>query len=211
VTIANTTPSAVRSRRPYRLGIDAHTEFVAVLVSEMSAAVASLQAAAGTGRPDTEATEGTDGTDRLDTSAIDRSVEDVRRLVRLLEIIDVPGEVRYLEPVNFPDAIREAAKSLAFDLDVRGVAGPERFLCDPESFQLGAELVLSAFAGGGGTVKLGIPNDRIVQVEGPLDFTDERRMWQLRCGRRVLEGENCRIRLYRVPGGYRLEIRALEP
>jgi hypothetical protein len=205
MTIMNTTPSAVRSRRPYRLGIDAHTEFVAVLVSELDAAVACLQAAAGTAGP------AADGVDRVDASAIDRSVEDVRRLVRLLDIIDGPGEVRYLERLNLPDAICEAAKSLALDLDVRGAAGPERFLCEPEAFQLGAELVLSAFAGGGGTVKLGIPNDRIVHVEGPFDFTDERRMWQLRCGRRVLEGENCRIRLCRVADGYRLEIRALEP
>ena len=203
MTITNTTPPAVRSRRPYRLGIDAHTEFVAVLVSELDAAVASLQAAAGTAGP-------ADGVDRFDASAIDRSVEEVRRLVRLLDVIDGPGEVRYLERLNLPDAICEAAKSLDLDLDVRGAAGPERFLCDPESFQLGAELVLSAFAGGGEKVKLGIPNDRVVHVEGPFDFTDERRMWQLRCGRRVLEGENCRIRLHRVAEGYRLEIRALE-
>lgn len=205
MTITTTPQSAVRSRRPYRLGIDAHTEFVAVLVSELDGAVASLQAAAGTAKPTT------DGVDRFDASAIDQSVEDVRRLVRLLDIIDGPGEVRYLEPLSFPEAVREAAVGLALDLDVRGTAGPEHFMCDPESFRLGAELVLSAFAGGGGRVKLGIPNDRTVHVEGPLDFTDERRMWQLRCGRRVLEGENCRIRLYRVPGGYRLEIRALEP
>lgn len=204
MTITNSTPSAVRSRRPYRLGIDAHTEFVAVLVSELDAAVASLQDAAGTARPAGGAVD-------FDVSAIDRSVEDVRRLVRLLDFIDGPGEVRDLEPLNLPDAILEAATGLALDLDVRGAAGPDRFLCDPESFRLGAELVLSAFAGGGGRVKLEIPHDRIVHVEGPLDFTDERRMWQLRCGRRVLEGENCRIRLQRVPGGYRLEIRALEP
>jgi hypothetical protein len=206
MTITNSTPSAVRSRRPYRLGIDAHTEFVAVLVSELDAAVTSLQDAAGTARP---ATRG--AAHRFDASAIDQSVEDVRRLVRLLDFIDGPGEVRHLEPLNLPDAIRAAARGLALDLDVRGAAGADRFLCDPESFRLGAELVLSAFAGGGGRVKLEIPNDRIVHVEGPLKFTDERRMWQLRCGRRVLEGENCRIRLCRVTGGYRLEIRALDP
>ena len=60
-------------------------------------------------------------------------------------------------------------------------------------------------------MRLGIPSDRIVHVEGALDFTDERRVWQLRCGRRVLEGENCRVRLMRVADGYRLEIRALDP
>jgi hypothetical protein len=205
MTLTTSTPPAVRSRRPYRLGIDAHTEFVAVLVSEMDAAVASLQAAAGTAKPTT------DGLDLFDATAIDRSVEDVRRLVRLLDIIDGPAEVRDLEPLNLPDAICGAAMGLDLDLDVRGAAGPDRFLCDPEAFRLGAELILSAFTGNGGRVKLGIPTDRIVHVEGALSLSDERRGWQLRCGRRVLEGEGCRVRLLRVPDGYRLEIRALEP
>jgi hypothetical protein len=205
MTLTTSTPPAVRSRRPYRLGIDAHTEFVAVLVSEMDAAVASLQAAAGTAKPIP------DGLDLFDPTAIDRSVEDVRRLVRLLDIIDGPAEVRDLEPLNLPDAICEAAKDLDLDLDVRGAAGTERFLCDPEAFRLGAQLILSAFAGDGGRVKLGIPTDRIVHVEGALNLSDERRGWQLRCGRRVLEGEGCRVRLLRVPDGYRLEIRAFEP
>lgn len=205
MTITNTPPSAVRSRRPYRLGIDAHTEFVSVLVSELDAAVASLQAAAAAARPTTE------DVDPFDPSPIDRSVRDVRRLVRLLDVIDGPADVGGLELLNLPDAICQAAKGLDVDLDVRGAAGPERFLCGAESFQLGAELVLSAFAGDGGTVTLAIPNDRVVHVEGALDFTDQRRVWQLRCGRRVLEGQNCRVRLMRVPDGYRLEIRAVEP
>jgi len=201
-----TTPRPVRSRRPHRLGIDAHTEFVAVLVSELDAAVASLTAAAGTaGAP------AADGVDIFDASALDRSVGDVRRLVRLLDTIDGPGDDRYVQPVSLPDAMCEAAKGLDLDVAVRGAAGPDRFLGDPEAVLLGAELVLSAFAGDGKAVQLGIPNDRVVHVEGELDFDDERRLWQLRCGRRVLEGENCRVRLMRVPGGYRLEIRALEP
>ena len=206
MTITTTTPSPVRSRRPYRLGIDAHTDFVAVLVSELDAAVASLKAAAVTAKPTTDA-----DVELFDPSAIDRSVDDVRRLVRLLDVIDGPGEVRQLQPLNLPDAICEAAKGLDLDLEVRGAAGADRFLCDPESFRLGAELILSAFAGECGTVRLGIPSDRLVHVEGALDFTDERRVWQLRCGRRVLEGENCRVRLMRVADGYRLEIRALDP
>jgi hypothetical protein len=116
MTMTTTTPPAVRTRRPYRLGIDAHTEFVAVLVSELDAAVASLHAAAGTARP------AAGEVDLFDPSAIDRSVTD-----------------------------------------------------------------------------------------GALDAADDRRAWQLRCGRRVLEGQGCRVRLLRVPDGYRLEIRAFEP
>ena len=186
-----TTLGAVRSRRPYRLGIDAHTEFVAVLVSELDAAVSSLRAA-------------------TDPSSLDRFVGEVSRLVRLLEIIDGPAEERCLEPLSLSDVLCEAAKGLDLDVVVRGVTGTERFLWDHESIRLGAELVLAAFAGDGGTVQLGFPSDQVAHVEGALDLSDERRVWQLRCGRRVLEGENCRVRLVRVPGGYRLEIRAFE-
>jgi len=200
-----TTTPPVRIRRPYRLGIDAHTEFVSVLVSELDAAVASLQAAAMTVR-----TLPGDEVELFEPSSVDRSVGDVRRLVRLLEIIDGPAEERYLQPLSLPDAFCQAAKGLDLDIVVRGKAGPDRFLCDPEALELGAELVLSAFAGDGKSVQLGIPNDRILHVEGGLDLSDERRVWQLRCGRRVLEGENCRVRLVRVPVGYRLEVRALE-
>ena len=176
-----------------------------MLVSELDAAVASLHAATGVAGP------AAGDVDLFDPSAIDRSVTDVRRLVRLLDIIDGPGEVRHLEPLNLPDAICQAAKGLDLDLDVRGAAGPERFRCEPESFRLGAEFVLSAFAGAGGTVTLAIPCDLVVHVEGALDAADDRRAWQLRCGRRVLEGQGCRVRLLRVPDGYRLEIRAFEP
>jgi len=130
--------------------------------------------------------------------------------VRLLEVIDGPGKAGHLELVSLPDAFCGAAKGLDLDVAVRGVAGPERFQCDPATLQLGAELVLSAFAGDGQTVQLGIPNARVLHVEGKLDLSDERRVWQLRCGRRVLEGENCRVRLARVPVGYRLEVRAFE-
>jgi hypothetical protein len=174
-----TTARATRSRRPYRLGIDAHTEFVAMLVSELDA-------------------------------ALDRSADDVRRLIRLLDIIDGPGEERYLEPRRLSDVLCQAAESLELDVAVRGTPGTDRFLCDPQSILLGAELVLSAFAGDGGPVQLGFPAAGIAHVEGALDLTDERRVWQLRCGRRVLEGENCRVRLVRVVGGYRLEIRVIE-
>jgi len=190
-----TTTPPVRSRRPYRLGIDAHTEFVAMLVSELDAAVASLRAAAESRTP----------------ADVDRSVAEVSRLIRLLDIIDGPGEARYLQRLSLPDVLSRAAKGMDLDIAVRGTPESAPFLCDPESLQLGAELVLSAFAGDGGTVQLGFPNDRVAHVEGALDFTDERRVWQLRCGRRVLEGENCRVRLVRVPAGYRLEIRAFEP
>ena len=202
-----TTAPATRSRRPHRLGIDAHTDFVAVLVSELDAAVSSLLTATSHLTEDATA----DDVGLLDPSPLDRSVADVRRLVRLLDTIDGPGQDRRLQPLSLPDTFAQAAKDLEVEIAVRGTAGPGRFLGDAESVRLGAELVLTAFAGGEGPMQLGIADDRLLVIEGALDFTDERRIWQLRCGRRVLEGENCRVRLVRLPGAYRLEIRALEP
>jgi hypothetical protein len=73
------------------------------------------------------------------------------------------------------------------------------------------ELVLLAFTTEGSPVTVGVPNDRLVVIGGAFDVSDERPAWWLRCGRRVLEGENCRVRLISGRGGYRLEIRALGP
>jgi hypothetical protein len=206
-TTTTTTSPPARSRRPRRLGIDAHTEFVGTLVSELDSAVTRLRAAA---QSLTEKPAQGD-VDLGDTSGLDGPSNDVLRLVRLLDVIDGPGGPRHLEPVSLPDALAQAAKALDIDLSVRGVAGRGRFLGDAESIRLGAELVLSAFAADDAPVVVGIPNDRLVVIEGAFDLSDERRVWQLRCGRRVLEGENCRVRLIGGKNGYRLEIRALEP
>ena len=202
-TLTTRPPARARGRRPHRLGIDSHTQFVAGLVSELDAAVVSLRAAAG------QVSQG--DVDPSDPSRIERSVGEVNRLVRLLDTIDGPGENRRLEPLCLPDVIRQAAKDLDLGIAVRGGVTREYFYGDRESVHLGVELVLAAFAGDDGPVQVGITHDRLVVLEGALDLADERRVWQLRCGRRVLEGENCRVRLVRVPGGYRLEIRAFEP
>jgi hypothetical protein len=205
-TTTKTTSPPIRSRRPRRLGIDAHTEFVGTLVSELDSAVTRLRAAAQSLSERPAESE----LDLGDTTALDGPSNDILRLVRLLDIIDGPGGRRHLEPVSLADLLARAAKALDLEVSVRGVAGPGRFLGDAESLRLGAELIMSAFAGDAPVV-VGIPNDRLVVIEGGFDLADERRVWQLRCGRRVLEGEHCRVRLIGGRGGYRLEIRALEP
>jgi len=202
-----TTPPPARTRRPRRLGIDAHTEFVGTLVTELDSAVARLQAAARR-RPETGA-EG--DVELFDPFDIDRPAGEVLRLVRLLEAIDGPGDHRRMQLVSFPEILEQAAKSVDVAISVRGRATQERFLADSETMLLGLELVLVAFATDSSPVAVGLPNDRVVLIDGPFDLTDERRAWHLRCGRRVLEGENCRVRLVGGRGGYRLEIRALEP
>ena len=187
-----TTSPAARHRRPRRLGIEAHTEFVETLVSELDSAVAELRAA-------------------IDPAPLDRSADDLLRLVRLLEAIDGPGGQRHLELVSLPEALLQAAEGLDLGLAVRGGSGAGRFLADPEAIRLGAELVLLALAGGDEPVQVGFVNDHLVVLEGAFDLADERQVWRLRSGRRVLEGENCRVRLVGGKSGYRLEIRAFEP
>lgn len=204
---ATTTPTPTRVRRSRRLGIDAHTEFVATLVAELDSATARMRAAA-----DRLVAPVPEGEVRLlDPVDLDRPAEDLRRLVRLLEAIDGPAERRHLRLVSLPDLVRQAANSLDVELAERGESGRGRFLGDLPSLLLGMELVLLAFAAEGIPVTVGVPDDRLVVIGGAFDLSDERRAWRLRCGRRVLEGENCRVRLIGGRGGYRLEIRALEP
>jgi hypothetical protein len=202
-----TTPPPVRSRRPRRLGIEAHTEFVGTLVSELDTAVASLRVAARELAEQPAQSE----VELLELSNLDRSAGDVLRLVRLLEAIDGPAEPRRRRPMSLSDTLAQAAEGLGLDLAVRGAAGRGQFMGDAESVRLGAELVLLALAGDDRRLQVGIANDRLVMLEGAFDPADERKAWQLRCGRRVLEGENCWVRLISGRDGYRLEIRALEP
>jgi len=202
-----TTSPPARHRRPRRLGIEAHTEFVATLVSELDAAVAGLRAAA---RSLTDPPAGTE-VDLVDPATVERSAGDLLRLVRLLEAIDGPADHRHLELVSLPEALLQAADGLKLDLAVRGACGPGRFLGDPEAIRLGAELILLAFADADASVEMGIAHERLVVIEGAFDLADELRVWRLRSGRRVLEGENCRVRLVGGRDGYRLEVRVLEP
>ena len=71
------------------------------------------------------------------------------------------------------------------------------------------ELVLLALAGDGkaGPVQVRITGDRFVALDGTMDLGDSRRTWQLRSGRRVLEGEGFRVRLMGSATRYRVELR----
>jgi hypothetical protein len=204
---ATTTSSPNPIRRSRRLGIDAHTEFVGALVSELDSAVARMRAAAGRLKAPVA-----DGEVRLvDPADIERPVEDLRRLVRLLEAIDGPADRRRLQLLSLPEVLERAAKTLNVQLSVRGENGRRRFLGDQASLLLGMELVLMAFTTHASGVTVGVPADRLIVIGGAFDLSDERQAWWLRCGRRVLEKENCRVRLISGRGGYRLEIRSLEP
>src|SRR5581483_9350215 len=82
-----TAPAPVRGRRPRRLCIDAHTEFVATLVAELQSSVARLQ---------TASRRLVDGNE---IDGVDRETRDIARLVGLLDAIDGPPSRRHLEPV----------------------------------------------------------------------------------------------------------------
>jgi hypothetical protein len=189
-TTTFTAPVPIRGRRSRRLCIDAHTDFVATLVTELKSSVARLRAAAG--RPED----------------IGRETSDIARLVGLLDAIDGPGDSRHLAPISLPGAVLTAAGRLGLSVAVTGQAGPELFVADRACVGTALELLLLALAGEGGSVEVGIAGDRAVTVAGTMDLSDERRSWQLRSGRRVLEGEGLRLRLTGGGSRYSVELTA---
>src|SRR6266513_3149199 len=190
MTVAMPYPT-LPTRRPRRLGIEAHTEFVATLIAELRSSVTSLKA------------------DPLGGADFDRRAGDVVRLVRLLDAIDGPWSPGRLQPISLPFAVVEAVKDLGLPATVSGQWGEEQFVGIPEAVQTGIELLLLALSAGEAPVSVRIGDDRTVVIDGTMDLADPRRNWQLRCARRVLEGERCRVRLNPVGGGFRVELRVL--
>lgn len=201
--------AATPGRRSRRLCIDAHTDFVETLVAELQSSVARLQAASrrlvdGAGdRPDSRAVPDVAG-----LSGLDREAKDIARLVGLLDAIDGPRNQRRLVPLSLPETITEAAAALDVAVEVAGRIGDELFVADAACVRTGVELLLQALAGDGsaGPVLIRIGGDREVVLEGTMDLADPRRSWQLRCGRRVLEGEDVRVRLSHLPGRYHVAL-----
>jgi hypothetical protein len=198
------TSASVRGRR--RLCIDAHTDFVTTLVEELQTSVARLQALSGSL---VAAAAGTGDVVAADLPGLDRQARDIARLVGLLDAIDGPAAHRRLGPLSLTETILESAGPLDVKVEVSGRAGGELFVADHGRVRMALELVLLALAGDGksGPVQLRISGDRLVALDGTMDLTDPRRSWQLRSGRRVLEGEGFRVRLMGSPTRYRVELR----
>ena len=194
-----TTPEPVRPRRPRRLCIDAHSEFVATLVAELQSSVARLQSAS---RRLLDGAAGDSGV------GLDRETKDIARLVDLLDAIDGPGTQRRLAPLSLAETIAAAARGVDVAVAMSGRAGDELFVADGASVRTALELLLLALAGDGtdGPVRIRIHTDREVALEGTMDLSDPRRSWQLRSGRRVLEGEGFRVRLPAGDPRYRVEL-----
>jgi hypothetical protein len=183
MTIALTSPEAAAtpafSRRSRRICIDAHTEFVATLVTEMQNSVGRLQTAAP------------------GTAEFEREMKDIARLVDLLAAVDGPAGGRRLSPLNLASLINDAAHDLAVALEWSGDGGEDLFLADAIATRTAIELLLLALAGDGssGPVAARTVDGYSVVLEGTMDLTDLRRCWQLRSGRRVVEGEGFRVSL----------------
>ncbi len=196
-------PAPVRGRRPRRLCIDAHTEFVATLVAELQASVARLQSASR---------RLVDGDDDADDAAgaagLDREARDIARLVELLDAIDGPASRRHLAPVSLPQAVVTAARESGVAVEVSGGAGDEHFVADGACVRTALELLLLALSGDGtlGPVRVENTGGRKVTLEGTMDLGDPRRTWQLRSGRRVADGEGIHVRLLEAGVRYRVEL-----
>jgi hypothetical protein len=201
-----TAPASAPGRGRRRLCIEAHTEFVATLVEELQSSVTRLQALSG-GLVRAASGGGDDAA--VDLPGLDRQARDIARLVGLLDAIDGPATNRRLSPISLTGTIVEAARALDLPVVLSGQAGTELFVADGPRVRTALELVLLALAGDGksGPVQVGITGDRFVSLDGTMDLGDARRTWQLRSGRRVLEGEGFRVRLMGSATRYRVELR----
>ena len=179
------------TRRSRRICIEAHTEFVATLVTEMQTSVERLQAA------------------KPGSGGFERQMKDMARLVELLDAVDGPAEGRRLSPLNLAATISDAARNLDLSVDWSGAAGEELFLADGPAVRTAIELVLLALSGDGrgDPVEARIVDDYTVVLSGTMDLADPRRCWQLRSGRRVVEAEGFRVSLATTGGGYQVKLR----
>jgi hypothetical protein len=179
------------TKRSRRICIEAHTEFVATLVTEMQSSVQRLQAATPGG------------------NEFERQMKDIARLVELLDAVDGPAEGRRLSPLNLAGTIADAARNVDVAVNWSGEAGDELFLADRAAVRTAIELVLLALSadGAGPHVEARIVDDYTVGLFGTMDLTDPRRCWQLRSGRRVVEAEGFRVSLGTGGGGYQVTLR----
>jgi len=192
--VSTPTPRPAQGRRSRRICIEAHTEFVETLVTELQSSVARLQTASrrlvdGVGLP-----------------GLEQETKAIARLVGLLDAIDGPGNGRRLGGVSLPESILAAGADLDIPLVVSGQWGQELFLAEASCLRTALELLLLALSGNGRGDPIGVTvnGDREVTLEGTMDLGDSRRSWQFRYGRRVLEGEGVRVGLAQSRERYRV-------
>jgi len=191
-----------------RLSTGAHAEFVGALVREFRASLASLQGASDLlvrRRHDLDEDVVAD----LGT-VIDRQGARVAWLVRLLEAVDGDGATRRVETVNGPTVARQAAAACGLPLHIGPGADRDRdvFPGDPERVRLGLEILFQAMAPPAAAAAAGLGAGGVVTVVAPvLDLDEPQRRFALRAAFRVLDTEGCPLRVRRVGGETRAEVR----
>lgn len=191
-----------------RLTTGSHAEFVGALVHEFRGALASLKGASELlARRRTDLDEAVLG----DLSVvIDRQAARVAWLVRLLEAVDGDGSSRRVEPVHGATVARQAAA--ATDVVLHVAEGAERdgdvFTGDPERVRLGLEILFEALCSPAGVPAASMPSIGCVIVVAPaLNLDEQQRRFALRSAFRVLDMENCQLRVRTVGDETRAEVR----
>ena len=118
-----------------------------------------------------------------------------------------PGGSR---PSTARTAARQAAAACELRLDI--AAGADRdsdaFPGDPERVRLGLEILFQAMASPAGAVGVGLAPGGILTVVAPvLDLDEPQRRFALRAAFRVLDTESCPLRVRRLGGETRAEVR----
>jgi hypothetical protein len=191
-----------------RLSTGAHADFVGALVREFRGSLASLQGASELlvrRRHDLDDAVMAD----LGT-VVARQAARVAWLVRVLEAVDGDGATRRVETVHGPTVARQAAGACGLSLDV--ARGADRdgdvFPGDPERVRLGLEILFEALASPAGAVGVGLAAGGVLTAVAPvLDLEEPQRRFALRAAFRVLDTEGCALRVRRLGGETRAEVR----
>lgn len=182
---------AVPTRGHRRPTVSSQREFVVPLVDELQSSIASLRDAAG------RAEDGLDG-------AI-RQVERMAWLVDILGAISADVRERPHVSVDLRAAVRDAAAGAGLHVSV-DVPGNTRFLADPDRLRIALKLLMGAAAGAEpASARMFVPGLLVVEAPNSM-LEDERRCWEVRTARRLLEAEGCQFRLRASKTGVRIDV-----
>ncbi len=190
-----------------RLSTGAHAEFVGALVREFRASLASLQGASELlvrRRHDLDEAVVADL-----GSVVNGQAARVAWLVRVLEAVDGDGATRRVETVHGPTVARQAAAACGVPLEIAAGADRDRdeFPGDPERVRLGLEMLFEALGSPAGEVGAGLAAGIITAVAPALDLDEPQRRFALRAAFRVLDTEGGPLRVRRLDGETRVEVR----
>jgi len=130
--------------------------------------------------------------------------------VRVLEAVDGDGATRRVESVHGPTVARQAASACGVDLEIGFGADRDGdvFPGDPERVRLGLEILFQALGTPAGAASAALTAGGVLTVVAPvLDLDEPQRRFALRAAFRVLDIEGCALRVRRLGGETRAEVR----